>query len=103
MTTIKELVQAELKNTGESSEELECYYREEVRWRLSDEPIIHCGFTDLPEREYDAGYGGTNGPAFLAFSDKYVYISTQYDGSETIDAIPRHPEFIDDSIPWPGG
>ena len=102
-TTIKKLVERELKQTGESSEELECYYREHESWRMggASKPIVHCGFADLPESEYDNGYGGTNGPAFIAFTDKYVYISVQYDGSESIEAIPRHPEFIGDSIPWP--
>lgn len=58
---------------------------------------------DLPADEYDAGYGGTEGPAMIAFSEKYVYISVQYDGAEWMEAIPRHPEYVTAPIPWPGG
>ncbi len=107
MTTIKELVLDALKVTGEKPEDLDCFSQDrrgEPRgWDRDVAPILRTTFDGLPESEYDAGYGGTEGPPFIAFSEKYVYISTQYDGSEDIVAIPRHPEQVGATIPWPGG
>ena len=107
MATIKELVQDALKATGEKPEDLDCFYQdrrgEPYSWDGNSAPTLRTTFDKLPEREYSAGYGGTEGPPFIAFSKKYVYISTQYDGSEDVVAIPRHPKHVGKTIPWPGG
>jgi hypothetical protein len=34
---------------------------------------------DVP---FDDGYGGADGPAVLAWTERYVYFPVQYDGSE---------------------
>jgi len=107
MTTIRELVLDALKATGEKSEDLVCFYQdrrgEPYPWTKDSAPTLRTTFDGLPEREYDAGYGGLGGPPFIAFSKKYVYISIQYDGSEDVVAIPRHPKHVGKVIPWPGG
>ena len=90
MTTIKEQVRRALKDTEDTTDMLYCICAGE-----------RGSFDNLPEQEYDEGYGGTRGPEFIAYSPKYVYISVQYDGAEWIEAIPRHPEYVD-RIPWPG-
>lgn len=107
MTTITELLQRAMQD-GDRLEDLVCFVRE-PQWRFWDEalpaPICRCAVADLPKRQYDDGYGGTNGPEFIAFSDRFVYVSVQYDGSEGVEAIPRHPDVVEiqGSIPWPGG
>ena len=105
-TTIRELIREALVVTGEQPEDLDCYYQDGYGDPYEEEnlkPTQCSSVRGLPEREYDTGFGGINGPPFIAFSEKYVYISVQYDGAETIEAIPRHPEFLGRRIPWPGG
>lgn len=41
--------------------------------------------------EFDAGYGGTNGKPFTAWSKKFVYFPAQYDGEEWIAYVSRNP------------
>lgn len=65
--------------------------------------IKHGTFNDLPEKNFHAGYGGINGEPCIAFTEKFVYISIQYDGFEWMEAIPRNPDSVGKSIPWPGG
>ena len=105
MTTIKELLLECLEETGEASEALDCYYQtnDESRRACYDDDVkptlYHCNFEGLPDDDFDAGFGGTHGPALIAFTDKYVYISSEYDGSEGITAVPRHHEHIGRLIP----
>jgi len=100
-TTCKAQLLKAVKARGDSVDGLICFYQEPHGY---DEPgpSIRCSFNELPERKFDDGYGGTNGEPCIAFSDRYVYINVQYDGAEWMEAIPRHPDFVDD-IPWPGG
>mgnify|MGYP001611688840 FL=1 len=107
MATTKQQVQKVCEEMGDVLANLLCFYQPEdgghYGWTSPAPAIIQCSGTELPERTFDAGYGGTNGEPVICFSDRYVYIKVQYDGSEWIEAIPRHPEFVKDSIPWPGG
>jgi hypothetical protein len=41
--------------------------------------------------EFYSGYGGTNGPSVLAWSEKRVYFPVQYDGAEWLGSAPRNP------------
>ena len=41
--------------------------------------------------DFDDGFGGTNGPSFTAWTLTRVYFPAEYDGSEWIDSVPRHP------------
>jgi hypothetical protein len=43
------------------------------------------------EREFDAGYGTTQGTPFLFWSKTRVYFAVQYDGSEWVESVPREP------------
>lgn len=67
-----------------------------------DAPIEQLEWNQVPEREFDAGYGGTEGEPYIAFTANYVYICVQYDGSEHMTGIPRNPVNIKE-IPWVGG
>lgn len=42
--------------------------------------------------EFDAGYGGTNGPEMLAWTDQRVYFPVCYDGAEWVGSAPRNPQ-----------
>ncbi len=50
-------------------------------------PIDHPIF----DREFDGGYGGSEGCYFTAWGQLYVYFPTVYDGSEWISFVPRNP------------
>ena len=49
--------------------------------------IDHPKFT----REFDGGYGCSEGCHFTAWGGKYVYFPAVYDGSEWISFVPRNP------------
>ena len=50
-------------------------------------PIDHPVF----DREFDSGYGGSEGCYFTAWGHKYVYFPAVYDGSEWMSFVPRNP------------
>ena len=109
MTTTRASLLAVVLEMGDDPNTVECFYQnhagELFSWDERDDPypIVACNIYDLPSREFDAGYGGTNGEPCIAFSPRHVYIKSQYDGAERFVAIPRHPEHIGTGIPWPGG
>jgi hypothetical protein len=49
--------------------------------------IDHPDFT----REFDGGYGCSEGCKFTAWGGKYVYFPAVYDGSEWMAFVPRNP------------
>ena len=42
-------------------------------------------------RKFDDGYGGTEGSAFTAWGERYVYFPVCYDGAEWVGSAPRNP------------
>ena len=46
---------------------------------------------EVLDYDFDGGYGGTNGPAFTAWTYTRVHFPVGYDGSEWIDNVPRNP------------
>lgn len=42
--------------------------------------------------EFDDGYGGSEGPAVLAWTETRVYFPVVYDGSEWLGSAPRNPQ-----------
>ena len=94
-TTLKQQVIAALAG-NDKPEDIDCYWYECDRDKIAFYdgkygPLHHGSVNDLPANEYDAGYGGVNGPPFIGFSADFVYVRGVYDGSEWIQAIPRHP------------
>ena len=54
--------------------------------------IYRCTISeDELKREFDGGYGGTEGEPFFAWSENYVYFPVCYDGAEWVDRVPRNP------------
>ncbi len=43
------------------------------------------------DREFDDGYGGTEGEPFYAWSRDWVVFPVCYDGSEWLGRVPRNP------------
>lgn len=42
-------------------------------------------------REFDDGFGGSEGEPFTAWGEKYVYFPVVYDGAEWVGFAPRNP------------
>lgn len=42
--------------------------------------------------EFDGGYGLSEGPAVLAWTESHVYFPVVYDGSEWMGSAPRNPQ-----------
>lgn len=49
---------------------------------LSDEELV---------KEFDDGYGGSEGEPFAAWGEKFVYFPVVYDGAEWVGSAPRNP------------
>lgn len=43
--------------------------------------------------EFDPGYGGSEGPPVLAWTENRVYFPVTYDGAEWLGSAPRNPQF----------
>ena len=49
------------------------------------------------EKEFDSGFGSSEGKPFTAWSEKTVYFPIVYDGAEWVGCVSRNP----DGIPTP--
>lgn len=57
-----------------------------------DTPIVRVApSADVLDVPFDAGYGGTEGPDVLVWSETHVYFPVCYDGAEWLGSAPRHP------------
>jgi hypothetical protein len=43
------------------------------------------------DKEFDNGYGGTEGCCFTVWTTNHVYFPAQHDGSEWVGSVPRNP------------
>ena len=59
---------------------------------LSDEEL---------KKDFDSGYGRTEGAPFTAWGEKWVYFPICYDGAEWVGSVPRNP--CDISLEHQGG
>jgi hypothetical protein len=75
MSTWKELLEDALKERGEELADLEAN-------TLTDADMA---------KEFDSGYGSTEGLTFTAWSAKTVYFPICYDGAEWVGSVSRHP------------
>src|SRR5205814_17400 len=109
MTTIKEQVAKATARVGDDPRSLQCFYvpmtADERAYdrEVASRPVVACTFDELPEAEFYAGFGGVSGAPVLCFSERYVYVKVVYDGSEWIEAVPRHPEYVKNPLPELGG
>ena len=76
MSTWKKLLEEAMQDRGETLADLEAN-------TLTGADMV---------KEFDSGYGGTEGAPFTAWSAKTVYFPIQYDGSEWVGSVSRHPD-----------
>jgi len=74
--TWRQMIADEMKEHGESWENT-------VDSTLTDEQL---------DKEFDSGYGGTEGDAFTVWTEKRVYFPICYDGAEWCGSVARHPD-----------
>jgi hypothetical protein len=102
--TIQDLMRQAIESAKDDEASVECYYRNVQDYDEQIGPVIRCTVAELPQRTFNDGFGGVEGEAIIAFSSKYVYVKGVYDGSEWIQAIPRHPDSINpEELPQVGG
>jgi len=66
-------------------------WNELIKSCLQGDIITHCTLTSQELcKEFDAGYGGSEGKTFTAWSEKYVYFPVVYDGAEWVGRAPRN-------------
>lgn len=75
-------------------------WREELEALMRpDQPLSGLSIDDFTiatvpgglDQEFDDNFGSINGPMFMAWSDDWVVIATDYDGAESLQAVPRNP------------
>ncbi len=67
-----------------------------------DDKIIACTLTEEELlQKFDAGFGGSEGKPFTAWSEKYVYFPIVYDGAEWVGKAPRN--LCDEATKHQGG
>ncbi len=55
--------------------------------------VISCTIThDELDEEFDDGWGQKNGKSFTLWTNRRVYFPTEYDGSEDVASVSRHPD-----------
>ena len=74
MANWKSLIQEKCESNGETIDQIVC--------TLSESEML---------REFNDGYGGSEGMPFTAWSENYVYFPVVYDGAEWCGSAPRHP------------
>ena len=71
-------------------------WREAIAYEMKEAqdpgPIVATTLTNAEfDETFDAGYGGTNGKPFTAWSPTRVYFPVCYDGAEWVGSVPRNP------------
>lgn len=104
MTTVKKQLVSAMELHNETPKDLEAVFYQDYSTDIYEfnEEVIQCSFEELPDTEYDCGYGWVGGVPILAFSPTRVYFRVEYDGAEYIDSVPRFPINIVD-VPIMGG
>ena len=68
-------------------------WRRELDHSRKGEPLVFCTLTEKQlDKEFDDGFGGSEGKPFLAWSLKHVFFPCVYDGQEWVGKVPRHPQ-----------
>ena len=76
MSTWKKMLKDAMQERGETLADLETN-------TLTDADMV---------KEFDSGYGGTEGVPFTAWTAKTVYFPICYDGAEWVGSVSRHPD-----------
>jgi len=87
------------EQTGETPSQIVFGFSEWHDYRVEEWPEINDNrmwwWDEIPasvlDRRFDAGYGSTDSPNLCAWSKSFVLFSDDYDGSEELRWLPRHP------------
>ncbi|NGX57216.1 MAG: hypothetical protein K940chlam3_00100 [Chlamydiae bacterium] len=75
MGTWRELIEAEMERRGECWEDVVAFSPEEINW----------------DKEFDPGFGTSEGEPFTLWTTQRVYFPSVYDGAEEAESVPRNP------------
>lgn len=96
MITMREWFAAFTEKTGERPTHV--VFGSECGWNVKWEGVAEgdvIAFDDVPDaildRQFDDGYGGNETPNLCAWSPSWVIFSSDYDGSEDLNWVPRSP------------
>ena len=68
-------------------------WRECFEESYNDGPIVAVAPNEEAlDVQFDDGFGGSEGPAVLIWTERYVYFPVVYDGSEWLGRAPRNPQ-----------
>ena len=88
MTTWRKLIAAEMKQNKDGFHNLVYSFfgtAEKLTWEGTfTEPVTY-------DREFDDGFGGSNGGPFTVWTKDFVYFPVVYDGAEWVGSVPRNP------------
>lgn len=76
LTNWKEMIEFEMKGHQETFEDV-------VECTLSEEQLV---------KNFDCGYGGTEGEPFTVWTANRVYFPICYDGAEWVESVSRNPD-----------
>ena len=76
MTTWKDQILEEMRFVGETFDDV-------VSCTLTDEELL---------KEFDGGFGGSQGLAFTLWTADRVYFPAVYDGAEWVSSVSRNPD-----------
>lgn len=91
MTTFREWLDEFTAATGERVTHL-CLGRDR-RWPLHPHDVARPidEFADVLDFEFNSDFGSTGSPNLCGWSPSWVIFSDEYDGSETLQWVPRFP------------
>jgi len=72
----KRLLESAMEDRGETLADL-------ISCTLTEEQLLV---------EFDAGYGGSEGKPFTAWTENSVYFPAVYDGAEWVEGVSRNPD-----------
>lgn len=94
MTTLRQQLLSTQERLGENVEFIVLGDRE-PDWDAEqvDQPVLTLEQVpaEVLDREFDSGWGGTEGTPIMAWTKNFVIFSCQYDGSEWLSSIARNP------------
>lgn len=91
MTTLRELVEGEMKRYSESEEDIEKILIGQNSWGRGPDTAFVESLSELEKYEGNTGYGGENLPGVHVWTQNRVYLKATYDGSEWVTSVPRNP------------
>lgn len=97
LANIKQWLQEELTNTGETLTAVVVGRHDRLRFRkdplLPDENVVlspQAGLAKL-DVEFDSGFGGADCFPMFAWTENRVYFIHEYDGATSLAWVPRNP------------